>query len=38
VFSGRGQGRATTLATLAAIGCGLLLILAWFAGRPGRRR
>jgi predicted unusual protein kinase regulating ubiquinone biosynthesis (AarF/ABC1/UbiB family) len=38
VFSGRGQGRGTTLATVAAIGCGLLLILAWFAGRPGRRR
>jgi ubiquinone biosynthesis protein len=38
VFSGRGQGRATWLAGIAACLFGLLLILAWFAGRPRRPR
>jgi predicted unusual protein kinase regulating ubiquinone biosynthesis (AarF/ABC1/UbiB family) len=38
VFSGRGQGRGAVLAGIAAGLFGVLLILAWFAGRPRRRR
>ncbi len=38
VFNGRGQPRATWIAGLAAGLSGLLLILAWFAGRPRKPR
>ena len=38
VFNGRGQPRATWVAGLAAGLSGLLLILAWFAGRPRKPR
>jgi ubiquinone biosynthesis protein len=38
VFNGRGQPRATLVAAIAAGLCAVLLILAWFAGRPGRPR
>jgi predicted unusual protein kinase regulating ubiquinone biosynthesis (AarF/ABC1/UbiB family) len=38
VWSGRGQHRATWIAGLAAGLSGLLLILAWFAGRPRKPR
>jgi predicted unusual protein kinase regulating ubiquinone biosynthesis (AarF/ABC1/UbiB family) len=38
VFDGRGQPRATAVAAGAASVCGVLLLLAWFAGRPRRGR
>jgi ubiquinone biosynthesis protein len=37
VFSGRNEHTATTVATASAVLFGLLLIFAWFGGRPRRR-
>ena len=38
VFSGRGQGPGAVISGIAAGLFGLMLILAWFAGRPRRPR
>lgn len=38
VFDGRGQSRATLVSGIAAAFFGLLLLIAWIAGRPRRRR
>ena len=38
VFDGRGQPRATLVSAIVAGVFALLLVVAWIAGRPRRRR